>query len=36
MGRLLVLLYGTVCYFLFLGTFLYAIWVVGHFDSNLL
>lgn len=32
MGRLLVLLYGTVCYFLFLGTFLYAIWFVWTLD----
>jgi protein-S-isoprenylcysteine O-methyltransferase Ste14 len=33
MGRLLVLLYGTVCYFLFLGTFLYAIWFVWTMDE---
>ena len=32
MGRLLILLYGTVCYFLFLGTFLYAIWFVWTLD----
>ena len=33
MGRLLILLYGTVCYFLFLGTFLYAIWFVWTMDE---
>lgn len=32
MGRLLALLYGLVCYLVFFGTFLYAIWFVWTMD----
>ncbi len=32
MGRLLAFLYGGVCYLIFLGTFLYAIWFVWTMD----
>ncbi len=32
MGRALALLYGTVCYFIFFGIFLYAIWFVWTMD----
>ena len=28
MGRILALLYGVVCYFVFFGTFLYLVWFV--------
>lgn len=34
MKRLVILVYGLVCYLLFLGTFLYAIWFVYTMDAT--